>query len=193
MEKSGIWQGNESIVQKLKNIPALKSLDDGELRDLLRLSEIHKYTAGETIIEEGAAHGWVFYLISGKVKIIKKGKPLMVLQRGGDVFGEMSALGPSQTTASVSAIEDTVCLTVSIADIDQSSASNKFVFRYLLYREFAEALATRLRITTEELIRTREKLERLQTAYKLAVKTAELEEVRSAIDIVRQEGGEDGK
>lgn len=174
MEKSGIWQGNASVVEKLKSIPALQAFEDSELQDLLRMSEIHKYGAGETIIEEGTAHGWVYYLVSGRVKIVKKGKQLMILQRGGDVFGEMSALGPNQTTASVVAMEDTVCLTVSISDVDRTPASNKFVFRYLLYREFAEALATRLRITTEELIRTREKLERLETAYKLAVKTAEL-------------------
>ena len=191
MEKSEIWEGNKSIAERLKKIPALREFDEEELRELLQTSEIHKYSAGETIIEEGTLHKGIYYLISGKVKISKKGKKLLVLHRGGDVFGEMSALGSGHTTASVTAINNTVCLVVSIAALDEALASSRFVFRYLLYREFAEALAHRLRFTTKELIRTQEQLERMEAAYELelGVKRAELEEQLATLRAPQKPGG----
>ena len=60
---------NQEILDRLKMIPVLKSFDDEELEELLRLGEIREYAPGTILLEEGKTDGWIFYLVSGKVAI----------------------------------------------------------------------------------------------------------------------------
>ena len=83
---------NKHVIQSMMKVPAFKTLDESELRDLLQHSEVRDYQAGDMILKEGSYDGKIYYLISGKVKIIKRSKVLLILQRIGDVFGEMGFL-----------------------------------------------------------------------------------------------------
>ena len=47
--------------------------------------------------------------------------------------------------------------------IARLSGDNRIGFAYILFRVFAEALANRLRLTNEELVRAKEEIRRLQT------------------------------
>jgi CRP-like cAMP-binding protein len=115
------------------------------------------------------------------VKIVKHDKELSVLQRAGDIFGEMGALDGSARSASVYAEDHTMCLAINISDLDELSANDQYEFRYRIYRGVAEVLANRLRATTEELVRTREELEKQNLANQLIAKTEELFKAKEEI------------
>ncbi len=161
MIESDYLEGNYEIIQNLKQLPALRSFQEKELQRLLQISQIHEYNAGELILEEGNFDDWVYYLISGQAKIVKRGKELLVLRRTGDIFGKIGIITGSPKSASVYAKEDTVCLSIDIRRIDTLSKKDRDMFRYLLYRAFAEILANRLKVTTSELIEAREVIEKL--------------------------------
>lgn len=151
------------IIAKIKTLPALESFDENDLKELLRISKIVRYDPGELIADERSYDGWIYYLISGRVRIVKKGHELAVLQRIGDVFGEVGGgMGSGELSVSVYALDDSTCLKIDISTVDGLPNENRFVFRYVIFKGFAEVLAKRLRITTEKYLKAKEEIERLK-------------------------------
>jgi CRP/FNR family cyclic AMP-dependent transcriptional regulator len=163
MIESDYLKGNISFVEKLREIPTLSTFSEEELKGLLELSRIRKYEPGELILEEGFFDAWIYFLVSGKVKIVKHGEDVSILQRVGDIFGEMSIIDGSPRSASVYAADKTVCLATDASYIDRLSDNDRIAFCYILYRIFSEVLADRLRLTTEELIKEKEENKKLRS------------------------------
>jgi len=155
-------KSNDEIISQLMRIPALKSMDDEDLKELMAASQTKDFNSGDIIFEEGSMGKLIFYLISGKVRITKDGNVLMTLQRTGDVFGEMGPIGGKSRSASVKALSDVICIEIDMSVIDKKDKSEAQMFRYLIFRGFAEILAARLRYTTEQLISLRTELDQLK-------------------------------
>lgn len=153
---------NDEIISQLMRIPALKSMDDKDLKEVMAASQTKDFNTGDTIFEEGSMSKLIFYLISGKVRITKNGNVLMTLQRTGDVFGEMGPIGGKARSASVKALSDVNCIEIDLSVIDNKNQSDAQTFRYLIFRGFAEILAARLRYTTEQLLSLRTELDQLK-------------------------------
>lgn len=77
------------------------------------------FSAGETILTEGEDGRTAYLLVSGKVDVTvgagNKKKSLATL-RAGEVFGEMSLIEPGPRSATVTALDRTVCLVTSYDD-----------------------------------------------------------------------------
>jgi len=181
MKSYDVLKNNDEIIKRLRQIPVLKSFETSDFHELLRLSQLRTYQPGDRILEEGNFGGWIYYLLSGKVNIVKNGNVLLSLQTIGDIFGEMGAIEGANRYASVVAVEQTECLAVDISDIEKFSVNDKFAFRYIIYREFSEVLANRLRITTEELIRAKEELNRQTVARQMLSLNKELDHANEEI------------
>ncbi len=159
-EKNG---DSADILEKIKTLPALESFDENDLKELLRISKIMRYRPGELIVDESNYDGWIYYLIAGRLRIVKKGTELAVLQRTGDVFGDVGGMGSGDLSVSVFAMDESTCLKIDISSVDGLPHENRFVFRYAIFRGFAEVLAKRLRITTEKYLKARQEIERLKS------------------------------
>lgn len=143
-------------IQKLMTIPPLKKFETESLRHLIRLSKIREYEPGETIIKEGGKDQWIYFLLSGKVRVAKQGIPLIVINKKGELFGEMRILDGLARSASVTAIIPTSCLAVNTSATDRlCSEDERSYFLLVLYRVIAEFISIRLRSTTSELIKAK--------------------------------------
>lgn len=162
MIESEYLKDDDDLVEKLKHIPTLEAFSDEELKGLLHLSKIVKYDPGESIIEEGYYDDRIYFLVSGKASVVKHGETLSTLQRAGDVFGEMGIIDGSPRSASVNAVDETVCLVTDASYIDRLTGNDRLAFCYVLYRIFSEILANRLRSTSNELVELKEELKRLK-------------------------------
>ncbi len=162
MIDTAFLKGNDEIINQLMRIPALKSGGGEDLKDLMAASQTRDYQAGDIIFEEGSMGKLIFYLISGKVSVTKEGRKLMTLSRIGDVFGEMGPIGGKTRSASVKAINDVSCVEIDLSVVDNKNRSDTHMFRYLIFRGFAEVLASRLRHTTEQMLFTRTELAQLK-------------------------------
>jgi CRP/FNR family cyclic AMP-dependent transcriptional regulator len=160
---------NSELIDKLKQIPILEAFSESDLKELLQMAKLRQFEPGELILEEGAYDNWIFYLVSGKAKIVKNGKELVTLRRIGDVFGEMGIIGGTVRSASVKAIDKTVCLATDISVIDKMPKEKRSDIKYIIFRSFAEILANRLRETTSELLKYKKEVELLKR--KLAEQT----------------------
>ncbi len=162
MIESDYLKDNINILKKLRKIPTLDAFSEKDLKGLMELSKIRKYEPGELILKENNYDCWIYFLVSGKIRIEKHGKDLSVLERTGAIFGEMGIIDGSPRSASVYAINEAVCLATDISYIDRLSGKDKIAFSYILYRIFSEILANRLRETSEELIKVKKENERLK-------------------------------
>jgi CRP/FNR family transcriptional regulator, cyclic AMP receptor protein len=162
MIESEYLKDNIDYAKKLGQMPTIESFSEKDIKGILELSKIRKYEAGEMILGEGMFDSWIYFLISGEVRVEKHDKDLSILNRTGDVFGEMGIIDGSPRSASVYAIKETVCLATDASYVDRLSGNDKVAFSYILYRIFSEILANRLRLTSEELIKAREEIESLK-------------------------------
>jgi CRP/FNR family transcriptional regulator, cyclic AMP receptor protein len=165
MIESKYLKDNIENIQKLMSIQALRNFETKSLGKLLKLSKIREYEDGEVIIREGDQDTWLYFLLSGKIRITKESLEIGVIDKKGEIFGEMRIIDSMHRSATVSAVGKTVALAVD------SSAKNRFStqtpeeekldFLLLLYRIFAEYMSIRLRVTNDELIAAKKKIKHL--------------------------------
>jgi CRP-like cAMP-binding protein len=153
---------SELIIQKLMKIPAMRALEKEHLQALLEMSDVKEFQPGEQILEEGRFERSIFYLIAGKARIVKNGKELAIIRRTGDVFGEMGVIDGSARSASVFAVEKTICLKTDMSAVEALYGDSKLAFRYTIFRGFAQILANRLRLTSEALLQSQEEMAKLK-------------------------------
>ena len=165
MLESKYLKDNIENIQKLLGISALKNFETKSLQKLLRLSRIRAYEDGEVIIQEGALDPWLYFLLSGKIRISKESMEINTIDKKGEIFGEMRIVDFMKRSASVVAVGKTICLAVDTSAKNRISAQDptdeKLDFLLLLYRIFAEYMSIRLRATNEELITAKKKIKRL--------------------------------
>ena len=150
-------------IQKLMTIPPLKKFETQSLGQLVQLSKIREYAPGEAIIQEGAKDRWMYFLLSGKVCVIKEGVSVAALDEEGAIFGELSVLDGMVRSATVKADTKCSCLAVDTSATDRlSSADDRAGFLLILYKVLTEFISIRLRSTTEELIKAKKKIAQLR-------------------------------
>lgn len=158
MIESKFLKDNLQNIQKLMDLAPLKSFETKSLRQLLKLSKIREYEDNECIIREGAADFWLYFLLSGKVRIKKDNVPIVTQDKVGEFFGEMRILDGLHRSASVFAEGKTICLAVDTSATGRlASDSERANFLLLLYRMFSEYISIRLRMTNKELVKAKKK------------------------------------
>ncbi len=162
MIESKYLKENLENIQKLMTIPALKNFETRSLGKLLRLSKVRQYEDGERIILEGDLDPWLYFLLSGKIRISKENLDIGTIDRQGEIFGEMRIIDSLSRSASVYAVGQTICLAVDTSAKDrlssEDSVDERLDFLLLLYRIFAEYMSIRLRLTNDELIKAKKRV-----------------------------------
>lgn len=159
--ESVLSMNNESIIHKLRELPVFKIFEKKDIRKILSFSTIQTFSPDEVLIEEGSFDERVYFLISGRVRILKQGEEIGELQRIGDIFGEMCIIDGVARSASVIAEGEALCLVTDMSFIDHMYPEDKTAFSAIFFHVIAEVLATRLREANEEVVRVKEELARL--------------------------------
>lgn len=154
---------NIELIEKLKNVSVMQCFGKKDIGKIFNSSNVKKYSEGEIIIEEGSYDNWIYFLISGGVRIIKNGAEIDTLTRTGDIFGEMCVIDGCPRSASVKAIDNVVCLATDVSFMDRLYNEDKVAFCAIFYQMIAEVLACRLRETSSELAKNKEELHRLKS------------------------------
>lgn len=103
--------------------------------------------AGTSIIEQGATTNDLHLIVAGNFDVIVNGRTL-ARRTSGDQVGEMSAVLPTQRrSATVTAIEDSVIVTVNEAQLSELGDAYPHIWR-VLAKELARRLEQRNRLVT---------------------------------------------
>ena len=107
-----------STVEKvlfLKSIDLFRALPSEELAQIAEIAEEQPLASGDQVFGEGEPGDALYLIVEGKVKVHKGTKELVRLGVR-DVFGEMAVLDSEPRSASVTAVEDAVCLKIGRDD-----------------------------------------------------------------------------
>jgi len=94
--------------QVLKNVPLFAELDDRELGQIAATLRERRFSAGDTVTQEGAGGAGFFVVEQGEAEVSVDGQPRGTI-RPGDYFGEIALLTGSDRTATITAKTDMVC------------------------------------------------------------------------------------
>lgn len=133
----------------IDKIPYLKDFRNQDKKNLAAISFFREYNAGDIIIEEQSPNQELYFLIRGLVDVKVDGKQIVSLRGGGRIFGEMSFMNHSFTSASVVASTDAVMLCFKIPGLLSLDTEKHAQLKIDLYRSIAEMLAQKLMDTTE--------------------------------------------
>ncbi len=153
MRETDYLKENTKAMDLLKRIERFKAFSDSDINAFLDVGKLKEYEAGETIIKTGETDHWVYFLISGEVKVVRGEKVFGILNRSGDLFGEMGVIDGAPRSASVWALTKTMVLGVDCSLLSNERMQNTYIFHYTIFRLFAESLAERLRVTTSDVIK----------------------------------------
>lgn len=116
-----------------------------DLRHLLSFSNIEEYKKGETILAENVQNNRVFFLLEGVASVYAEGEYILSLEKEGELFGEMSVITGSPTTALIKAESDVILFTILAHKINDS---NERELKSMMYKIFLDILTQKLTVTT---------------------------------------------
>ncbi len=103
--------------------PVLKKLPLEIRREILEMAQERLFPAGTTIFEQGDPGDCFFMIKSGKVRIFRETKDLMMTELThlgpGDSFGEMALLTGAPRAATVEAVKDTHLIVLTKSQFDK--------------------------------------------------------------------------
>jgi len=103
----------------------------------------HEIKSGEIALRAGDRGDTAYFILSGAVEVFieRDGRHVSLARLGkGEIFGEMAIIDPGPRSASVRAVEDTICIVTTYDDFTRSMAENP-----QFATEFLRTLVARLR------------------------------------------------
>jgi CRP-like cAMP-binding protein len=116
---------------------------EDQINHILPLVEYNSYEPGETLMIEGERNDKIYFIIQGKVDIVKEGNILLHLDEG-DTFGEMEVLDVMPSAATGKVIEKSTIASISNKALRLIYKQDATVFS-LMIMNLARDLSRRLR------------------------------------------------
>ena len=118
-------------------------LDPKQIDSLLPLMEQDVYDAGTEILVEGMRNDKIYFIVDGRVAVIKNGVILAELGEG-IFFGEMEVLDILPTEATIKAMSTTRVLTLSIDALGEIYENDLHTYSFIIMN-LARDISRRLR------------------------------------------------
>ena len=150
--------GNANILKKLY---LFRDLSEGEIQLIEKASESKNFGPGDEVFSQGERAKALYVIQSGSVKIHQStdsGDSVEITRLGpGSHFGEMSFLDSESRSASATALESSNILSVDYDKLGLIMIDHPGIAVHF-YRQFAQFLCGRLRVTTKDLSFSRSKI-----------------------------------
>ncbi len=128
MYNSAVAKGTGEM---LKQVPLFSDLDDKELAQIAGTLRERRFSAGDTVTQEGAGGAGFFVVESGEAQVTVDGQARGTIGPG-DYFGEIALLTGSDRTATIVAGTDMVCYGMTPWDFKPLVESNSAIAWKLL-------------------------------------------------------------
>ncbi len=115
----------------LKKVPLFAGLDRRELDQIAASMKERRFSAGDTVTQEGAGGAGFFIVEDGEAAVSVDGQPRGTIA-AGDYFGEIALLTGSDRTATITATSDMVCWGMTPWDFRPLVESNSAIAWKLL-------------------------------------------------------------
>jgi CRP/FNR family cyclic AMP-dependent transcriptional regulator len=131
-------------LEAVQHVPLFADWNKNEVQEITRLFNEHRFSKGETVVQEGSVGDSFFLIDSGEAGVFIGGKGRTTL-KPGDYFGEIALIDEGTRMASIVASTELICHELTSRDFQSLVESNGVVGWKLLQR-----LVTLLRTTRKE-------------------------------------------
>jgi serine/threonine protein phosphatase PrpC len=149
----------------LRQMPLFQHLSYVELCEVLNVSELRTYSAGEAVFAEGDTGEELFVVLDGRISIRKDDVELALLGPGGH-FGEMAIMDKAKRSAGAVADMDSRLIAVGRRPLFLLMRRDKEIAVKLLWT-FVQVLNQRLRSTSDDLKQARHEQMEMQELFGL--------------------------
>jgi len=129
--------------------------------------------AGDLIIEQGNIGNRAFIIESGRVEIYMRdahGHTFKISEAGpGEIIGEMAIITGNARTASIRSLENTVLITISAKDIEETMGQPGGLFQHVM-----RVMAARLEESNAKLLEQHAELAAIEEAAHMTVRNVGL-------------------
>jgi CRP-like cAMP-binding protein len=135
------------LLNLINTAPLFRPLDRDQRIDLVRRFTAHEVAPSTDVIREGERVPGLYIVLQGAFDVVKRDgdeKVLLATLRGGEVFGELSLLGDTPASATVSAAERSVVLLLAREYVERVMESVPAVRAYLERLGDERAMETQL-------------------------------------------------
>src|SRR5262245_22751475 len=92
-------------VEVLRRVPLFSDLTKREVQQIARLFKERRFSAGETVVQEGSGGAAFFVIESGEATLLIRGKRKKTL-KADDFFGEIALIDEGPRMATITAASD---------------------------------------------------------------------------------------
>lgn len=143
---------NKDLMARLRQMPIFDAMESSQLGPLILAARLRSYDVNEAIINEGDTDHLVYFLVMGSCLVNVDGMDVTTIHKVGEVFGEMGLIDNSPRSATITAVEPTICMVLDGHFLDKMKNVDKLAAEALFYRIFSEILATRIRDANAKLL-----------------------------------------
>jgi CRP-like cAMP-binding protein len=144
---------NNNILQIISNIPFFYDISEKDIAILAKFLQIRELQAGRYVFKQGDKPDGLYFIIKGKVKILKKAdddsETIIETHEPPCMFGEMAFIDGGRRAASVVTIENFKSLMLS-SDNFKKLTENYPLIAINIIRKIAHTINLRLRIESHD-------------------------------------------
>ena len=137
-------------VEMLRRHSFLALLPDQLVSLLVPSGHIETMSCGTQILSQGKMNSIIFFLIEGQVEVRVDGETVVVLDRLGDVLGEMSLISEVPSSATVNCLKASKFLIFEHEAIRELAERDGGIYGRTLFQVFAKVLTGKLKNTNEK-------------------------------------------
>jgi len=144
----------EEIIPLLNKISVFGSLQNDQIKGMLKLLKTVHYDEGEFIYNRGEPSSHIYIIKSGEVKMMIDNEGVyleLITFRQGDCFGETSVIGIQSHSSTARAIKPTELIVIEPHDLLNIFETDKELFGMLILN-IARETARRLHQSNEALV-----------------------------------------
>jgi serine/threonine protein kinase len=131
------------LLHYIQTLPFFHDFNETQIGEILKVTEVIKVQAEETVIQEGEVDDSFYILISGEVTV-RKGHKVVTTLGKGQCFGEMAYLTGEARNASIITENECILLKFSSTLLDGISEAIQLLF----FKNFAQTIIHRLSNST---------------------------------------------
>ena len=132
-------------VDALKKVPLFAGLDDRELQQIASSMRERRYSAGDTVTQEGRGGAGFFVVEEGEAEVSVAGDTKPWTVGPGDYFGEIALIDEGARSATITASTELVCYGLTYWEFRPLVQQNATIAWNLL-----QTLARRLRTAQDD-------------------------------------------
>ena len=130
------FQLRESELGLLRKIELLALLTEGEVLQVINKLQVRNFRKNEIVLVEEDSNDFMYVILEGEVKVTRTSEDgkeiILAIHSAGDFFGEMSLIDGQTTSATVTAIEESLIALISKEDFYSLLYNEKKILLSLL-------------------------------------------------------------